>query len=71
MRRFESMEINLVGIEAGQPFVGQQFDRKLPGRIEQTWAVLHNGSGDGFEGGFVRCVWQQTTFGSGHAGVHP
>ncbi|UST63124.1 hypothetical protein NF673_21225 [Pseudomonas moraviensis] len=71
LRRFETVEINLVRVKAGQTFVREQFVGHLPGRIKQARAGLHDRCGDGFEGVFVRCVWQQTAFGSGHVFFHP
>nr|WP_231987981.1 hypothetical protein [Pseudomonas granadensis] len=66
LRSFETMEIHPVGIEAGQTFGHQQFAGNLTRRVIQTRAGRHEGRGEGFQGGFVCCVGQQTAFGSGH-----
>nr|WP_313000896.1 hypothetical protein [Pseudomonas sp.] len=66
LRGFEAVEIHPVGIKAGQTFGHQQFAGDLTCGFKQTRAGLHDGRGEGFEGGFVCCVGQQTAFGSGH-----
>ncbi|WP_460092333.1 hypothetical protein [Pseudomonas sp. S2_E02] len=67
LRRFETVEVNTVGIEAGQSVVRQYFVGNLMGSVEQTRAGLHDRRSNGFEGGFVLSVWQETSFGGGHA----